>query len=71
LRRYESVGFNKQSDLSCAPTTLSRLLDKPMANMLPGSVHLLTPKSISIGRIVLKGIAKDRKQRNDEEATEP
>jgi hypothetical protein len=41
-----------------------------MANMSPGSLHLLTPKSISIGRKVWKGVATDRKQRNSVEAVE-
>jgi hypothetical protein len=38
--------------------------------MLPGYLHLLTPNFISIGRMVWKGVATHRKQRNSGEAIE-
>jgi hypothetical protein len=38
--------------------------------MSSGSLHLLAPKSISIERMVWKGVATDRKQRNNGEAVE-
>jgi hypothetical protein len=40
------------------------------SNFSPGSLHLFTPNSISIGRMVWKGVATQRKQRNNGEAIE-
>jgi len=66
----ESFGINKQSDSSYAPTTFSKLPDKSQWQYFTRSVHLLTPKTISTGRMIWKGVETDRKQRNKGEAVE-